>query len=212
MKLYGPLYSAFVARVRIGLAYKGLTYDRAALPPGGLAGAAFRAINPTGRVPVLVLDDGTVLVESETILAFLEESYPEPALLPSVPRARAAERTIGRLVDNYLTPATEALYPFRVAGRRDEAALQIAAGRVIASLALVDGFVDPERLVDGARLAWADCMVFPSLFLVELVAGQLGIANVFGQAHRISRYFETGKAHSLLGTIYAESVADLPAS
>jgi glutathione S-transferase len=47
-------------------------------------------LNPTGRVPVL--DDTFVLPESLVIMEYLEEAYPEPALLPSEPRERAQAR------------------------------------------------------------------------------------------------------------------------
>ncbi|MEJ0046756.1 MAG: glutathione S-transferase N-terminal domain-containing protein [Rhodospirillales bacterium] len=51
---------------------------------------AFRAINPQGRVPTLVLEDGTVLIQSPAILEWLEEVFPEPALLPGDAVARGA--------------------------------------------------------------------------------------------------------------------------
>ena len=50
-------------------------------------------LNPVGRVPVLE-EDGWVLPESAVINEYLEERYPEPALLPADPAARAAARLL----------------------------------------------------------------------------------------------------------------------
>jgi glutathione S-transferase len=65
-------------------------------------------LNATGRVPVL--DDGFILPESEVIMEYLEERYPEPALLPSDPRERAEARLLVHRFDKLLT---DDYYAFR---------------------------------------------------------------------------------------------------
>lgn len=55
---------------------------------------AYRAINPMGAVPALILDDGTVLTQSLAILEWLEETHPTPPLLPSDSAARARNRAL----------------------------------------------------------------------------------------------------------------------
>jgi glutathione S-transferase len=209
MKLIGPRYSAFVARVRIALALKQLVYDEAALPAGGLHGEAFQALNPLGRVPVLVLDDGAAVPESETILAFLDETYPEPALLPADRLARVKARTIVRLADNYLAPAIECLYPFRNEDRPDPILLGYALADLKAQLSLFGPFVDAGRFPILGAVSVADCVLFPTLYLVKLLTTQLGVESAFAATGGLGRYFAAAKADPLFGAIYAESVADL---
>ena len=56
--------------------------------------ATYRAINPMGAVPALVLDDGTTLTQSLAILEWLEETHPTPPLLPQGAAARARIRAL----------------------------------------------------------------------------------------------------------------------
>jgi glutathione S-transferase len=78
----------YCARARLVLAEKGLAYETVEIELDDRPAWLFD-LNPAGRVPVL--DDGFVLPESDVIMAYLEERYPEPALLPDdvVERARA---------------------------------------------------------------------------------------------------------------------------
>jgi maleylacetoacetate isomerase len=98
------LHSAWRAtapyRVRIGLALKGATYDYA--PVDLLAGQqrepAYKALNPQGLTPALDLGDGTVLAQSLAILEWLEETIPEPAILPKTPLDRAVVRRMAGII------------------------------------------------------------------------------------------------------------------
>ncbi len=96
MKLYTYFRSSAAWRVRIALALKGIRTDAEfihLLKNGGQQRTAgFRAINPMGVLPALALDDGTVLTQSIAIMEFLEETHPEPPLLPEDPQVRARVR------------------------------------------------------------------------------------------------------------------------
>ncbi|HQU81428.1 MAG TPA: maleylacetoacetate isomerase [Azonexus sp.] len=99
MKLYNFFRSGTSHRLRIALNLKGLSYDYVAvdLRNEEHLGAAFKAINPQGLVPALVVDD-LVLVQSPAIIEWLEERYPTPALLPADPEKRARVRALAAIV------------------------------------------------------------------------------------------------------------------
>jgi glutathione S-transferase len=88
VKLYDAARCPFCARVRLVLAEKQVAYETVAIDLGNRP-AWLYDLNPLGKVPVL--DDGFVLPESPVVMEYLEERFPEPALLPlSQPdRARA---------------------------------------------------------------------------------------------------------------------------
>src|SRR4029079_540525 len=72
----------------------GLRYEHVLLSfqAGDLKKPEYMAISPHGKVPALVDDDGTALYESQAILEYLEERYPERPLLPRDPAGRAGVR------------------------------------------------------------------------------------------------------------------------
>src|SRR5216684_9144482 len=94
MKLHGYFRSSASYRVRIALNLKGLRAEHLAhhLRKGEQRDAAFLAINPQGLVPVLEDDAGAVLTQSLAIIEWLDETHPEPPLLPKEPLRRAKVR------------------------------------------------------------------------------------------------------------------------
>ena len=97
MKLYNYFRSSASFRVRIALNLKGLPYEYSVvhLTKGGgqQFDPAFRAINPDALIPVLD-DDGHTVTQSLAIIEYLEETHPEPPLLPKRPLDRAYVRSI----------------------------------------------------------------------------------------------------------------------
>lgn len=97
------LYSAWRAtapyRVRIGLALKGVAYDYVALDliKGDQREPAYRAVNPQGLTPALDIG-GRVLTQSLAILEWLEETRPEPPILPNDPLDRATVRAMALVI------------------------------------------------------------------------------------------------------------------
>lgn len=93
-------------RVRFVLAYKGLSYTdtRIRLDQGEHLTPEYLAINPNGLVPALV-HDGRAIVDSSVINEYLEELYPQVALIPTDPYERAQMRTWVQYLDEVMTPA-----------------------------------------------------------------------------------------------------------
>ncbi len=134
MKLYSGPLSLFTAKVRIALDEKSLEYDRVEV--GWTRENRYVphhpdvvALNPKREVPVLV-DGDVVVYDSTLILEYLEDRYPQPALLPRDPAARARCRQIEAAADEILFPFVwdlieEVFYPsaetdeVRIAGARE---------------------------------------------------------------------------------------------
>lgn len=97
MKLYDYFRSSAAYRVRIALALKGIRPDERAfvhLRMGNQRAQDYLALNPQGLVPALALDDGHVLTQSLAIIEYLDETHPEPPLLPADPIERARVRSL----------------------------------------------------------------------------------------------------------------------
>jgi maleylacetoacetate isomerase len=99
MKLYGYFRSSAAFRVRIALNLKKLDYDTASihLRRGDQRQAGFRSVNPQGLVPALETD-GHTLIQSMSIIEYLDETHPEPPLLPADPAGRARVRALAAIV------------------------------------------------------------------------------------------------------------------
>jgi maleylacetoacetate isomerase len=97
MRLYDYFRSSAAYRLRIALNVKGIVPDERTyvhLRIGSQRAQDYLALNPQGLVPALELDDGSVLVQSLAIIEYLDETRPEPPLLPADPVARARVRAI----------------------------------------------------------------------------------------------------------------------
>jgi len=94
MKLHGYFRSSASYRVRIALNLKGLSTEHLPhhLRKGEQCAPAYLAINPQGLVPTLESDAGAVLTQSLAIIEWLDETHPEPPLLPKDPLHRAKVR------------------------------------------------------------------------------------------------------------------------
>ena len=100
MKLYGFWRSLATYRVRAALAFKGVAAPEVSvnLLQGAQHKDDYKAVNPQSVVPALVVDEGAPLFQSLAILEYLEETHPQPPLLPRDPRGRARVRGLSLVV------------------------------------------------------------------------------------------------------------------
>jgi maleylacetoacetate isomerase len=167
------LHSAWRAtapyRVRIGLNLKGLAYDYRPvdLLAGEQRGEAYRAINPQGLTPALIVD-GRVMTQSLAILEWLEETWPEPAFLPADPADRAVVRAMAGIVACDIHPLNNTRVGAALAGLNVSEADRLAWIRRW----IVDGFSALEPMVarHGAGFSFgdapglADCCLVPQVY------------------------------------------------
>ncbi len=172
MKLYGYFRSSAAFRVRIALNLKKLNYESAFihLRRGDQRQPGFLDINPQGLVPALEVDD-TLLIQSLPIIEYLDETYPEPPLLPSDAKGRARVRALAAMVACDIHPINNLRvlrYLLRPLGQ-DEAAVETWYNHWIA-----EGFGALERLLaEGDRTGrfchgdtpgLADIVLVPQVF------------------------------------------------
>lgn len=157
-------------RVRIALGIKGIGYDRV---PVDLVAADHRrpqhmAVNPQGLVPALQID-GLVLTQSLAILEYLEETRPEPPLLPAAPAARARQRAIALAVACEIHPVSNLGVLQRVqALAGPEAREEWNRDNIASGLRAVEALLDHPGFTgafcDGDTPGMADCTLIPQLY------------------------------------------------
>lgn len=104
---YTYFRSSTAYRIRIALNLKGITPQETIavnLREGQQHSEEYRKINPSRAVPVLVLEDGTVLTQSLAMLEWLEEAYPKIPLLPKNPLERAKVRAFAQAISCDIHP------------------------------------------------------------------------------------------------------------
>jgi maleylacetoacetate isomerase len=157
-------------RLRIALNLKGLNYDTKPVHlvknGGEQHQAAYRAINPQGRVPSLILDGGEVLMQSPAIIEWLEETHPNPPLLPKDALGRARVRAVASIIGCDIQPLGNVgplFYLKQVLGA-DDTANAAWVGHWIEQ-----GFGAVEALIEGGDYCFGTGPTFADAYLVPQV-------------------------------------------
>ena len=168
MKLYNFFRSGTSHRLRIALNLKGLDaqYVPVDLRTEEHLHDEFRAVNPQMLVPALERD-GRVLIQSPAIIEWLEETHPEPALLPAAADDRARVRALAAIVGCDIHPVNNRriLEYLRAEFGADAAAINAWCGRWINA-----GFDAYERLLAAdpsrGRFSFGDSPTIAAVYLV----------------------------------------------
>lgn len=179
LTLHGYWRSTAAYRVRIALAVKGVDYAQVThdLRKGAQRDASYRALNPQGLVPALETEDA-VLTQSPAILEWIDETYPDPPLLPADANGRAIVRAMAATIACDIHPVNNLriLNALRAGFGADEAAVNRWIARWIG-----DGFAALETQIArhgdgfafGTTPTIADCHLVPQVYSAERFAVDL---------------------------------------
>ena len=204
MKLHNSPTSPFGARISIAMRAKGVEFLDLGLPETGLQSLEFLALNPVGKVPVLLTEAGMAIPESEVILDYLDTRFPTPALLPAEPEDRARVKLIMRMTDTYVTAPIICTFPQIDPAARNDMILAREIAYWRSGLAAVAQLMTHPLPAAAAGLTMADCMLATAIHLGKSVAPLIGLPSDPSEAHAgLVAYYEWATAHAVIGPVLA---------
>lgn len=194
MRLYAMPVSTYSAKVRIALGIKGIDYEMVP-PPGGYSTPTYMAIVPLGTIPAL--EDGDFcLSESDVLTEYLEETHPEPTLLPGGPAERARHRFLSRYHDVWLEPHLRGTFAHVDPAHRDTAVLTVLLDRYQERLDTLEELIEPKPYMVSQTIGMADC-AFPATFtLADILLPVLGREVRYGP--KLQAWRKTIYAHPVV--------------
>ena len=203
MQLYNYFRSSASYRVRIALALKGLEYDYMPvhLLKNEQLGPAFAQISPAGLVPVLQ-DGDKLLTQSIAIIEYLDETHPEPSLLPGDAFQRARIRALGQDIACEIHPINNLRvlrYLVRDLKVSEDDKNRWYRHWVETGLEVVErqlaGSADQGKFCFGATPTLADCVLVPQIHNAQRMECRLDhvptVMRVFGECMQLDAFSKT---------------------
>lgn len=198
---YHPL-SSYCWKALIALYEKGVPFEARVVNLGDAdARAAYKALWPTGKIPLLE-DEGAVVPETSIMIEHLDRRYPVTiALLPSDPDAQLKARLWDRLYDAYvMTPMQRHIAQLlRPENERDARTLEETRSEIATAYGLIEERMGDHDYAAGDAFTIADCAAAPSLFYAATIVP-------FPEGHaKLAAYFERLLARPSVARVIAQA-------
>lgn len=209
LTFYGYWRATAPYRVRIGLALKGLDYDYVPvnLAGGDQRGAEYMDRNPQGLTPMLV-DGDSAMTQSLALLEWLEDTHPQPPILPVDAAGRQAVRAMAAIVACDIHP----LNNLRVLQQLSSFGIDEDQRQIWITRWMAEGFAALEPLIvrHGGAFAYgdaptiADCCLVPQAYSADRFGVDLSPFPA------IRGVVETARAHPAFQAAHPDRQPDAP--
>ena len=190
--------SAYCTKVRIVLRIKRIPFEETPPPGGHYASAEYQTYMPPGTIPS-VEHDGFKLFDSEAIVEYLEDVYPDPPMRAEDPRQRARQRAISQFHNTRVEPAVRVLFPLVKQGSEmpGEDGLGGLVDGFCRQLEKLEQIIDPAPYIGGAKPCLADCAFPATLRMGQDIFAHLG-ARV-SLSPRLDAWLDALEDHAVIG-------------
>jgi glutathione S-transferase len=210
MKMYNLALSNFASKSRIAIYEKGVDVQMVD-PPGGLSSADYKKVNPVGKVPALVLDNGQLVAESEIINEYLEDKYPQTPLLPKDAEGRAKVRSFTRFHDLYLEPPMRALFPKLFGQQLEDKFIQDKVAEVNTRLDQLEAMLSNGPCAAGDTFTLADAALAPTMFFMTNFLTQFGSKGPLEERPKLAGWWGRVQERPSVKKVVGEQQAALQA-
>lgn len=171
MKLYSFFRSSAAYRVRIALNLKNIPYETFSVHLSKEGGhnrrPEYQAVNPQMRVPALVDSSGDVLIQSLAIIEYLDETFPDPPLLPADAMERANVRAVAQMIACDIHPLnnTSPLRYLKHQLKQEQDTIdEWYRHWVNEGFAAIEAMIKPGPYICGSRVTMADLCLVPQVY------------------------------------------------
>jgi glutathione S-transferase len=216
MKLLNSFVSPFAARARVAIYAYDLPVD---IAPSGQwlqnyeKSPDYLKLNPIGRVPALLLDDGSALPESGVIVEYLADAFPLSGLRPVDVRMAARARLLAHLAEIYLQIPANPLFGQFFATQRNQRQIEGCVNAMSEGLSHLDHFLGDAALAAGPGITIADCALAPFLFFfAERMVAAFGMESIIRKRAKVSAYWSRIQAEPAVERVIGEMRTAIAAS
>lgn len=208
MKLLGTDTSPYVRKARVAIAEKGVACDYVdARPRDPASGVA--AANPLGKVPTLVLDDGTGLYDSSVIIEYVDGLTPSPKLIPDAFADRIAVKRWEALGNGIIDAAVTIMHDRRLPAEKQQGADY--AGRhmnkIEAALAVLDKTLASADFLQGGRFSLGEVVCGAALGYLDRVLPDFDWRSRYAHVKRYAARLAARPAFVATAALTAEKPA-----
>lgn len=201
MELFSLPVSTYSAKVRIALGLKQLDCTISP-PPGGYSTDEYMKLVPLGTIPALRVDD-QYFSESDVIMEFLEDAYPQVSLLTDDALKRVQHRFLARYHDIWLEPHLRRTFAHVDPATRDQQELDDHLNKFEERLQKLDTLFNAAPFMVGDSIGYADCAFPATIELADILLPVFGRELKLGP--NMSRWREAVLANPVVKAVTDES-------